>query len=147
LSMIIAELRPAALDEQGLAGALRQYTHSLSQSAHIPAEVQVLGERALPVDLEQAIYRVAQEALANAARHSRASALRVTLDYQPDQVYLVVRDNGVGFDPTRTAEHGYGLHSMQERVSATGGRLVIESVPGEGTVVKAEFPVEGRQDG
>lgn len=141
LNLVITELRPAALDEQGLAGALRQYAGALARTAHIPVEVQVRGERSLPVELEQTIYRVGQEALSNAARHSRASAMSVTLDYQAGCVCLQVRDNGVGFDPSNPADHGYGLRSMRERVESVRGRLLVESSAGEGTLVKADFPL------
>lgn len=142
LSLIIAELRPAALDEQGLAGALRQYARVLEQTAHIPTEVQVRGERSLPVDLEQALYRVAQEALSNVARHSRATAARVLLEYLPGEVRLEIVDNGVGFDPAAAGgpAGGFGLRSMGERVAALGGALSVDSLPGEGTTVRAVVP-------
>jgi two-component system, NarL family, sensor histidine kinase LiaS len=145
LGLILAELRPAALEGQGLAGALRGYLESWSQNARIPAELNVLNERALPLEAEQALYRVAQEALSNAARHSRASAVTVRLAYEPGQVILSVCDNGVGFDPLERADgktRGYGLQNMQERLSALHGWLAIDSTPGKGTSISATVPAE-----
>ncbi|NLG98181.1 MAG: HAMP domain-containing protein [Chloroflexi bacterium] len=143
LGLIIAELRPAALDGQGLAGALRDYLDTWNRHSRILGTLNVVNERALPLDLEQTLYRVAQEALSNVARHSRASSVTVRLAYEPDKVCLSVIDNGVGFDP---AEHssGYGLQSMRERLSAAGGYLTIEGEAGEGTVLKAVVPVKTR---
>lgn len=136
LGRLIAELRPAALEGQGLAGAVRAYTETWAEHAHIPATVNVQNERALPLETEQALYRVAQEALANAARHSRASAVNVRLAYGTEGVTLAVGDNGVGFD-TGAAAAGFGLESMRQRLAALGGTLRVESSPA-GTLVIAE---------
>ncbi len=140
LSIIIAELRPAALDGQGLAGALQTYLDTWSQHARIPATFQVQNERALPLAIEQALYRVAQEALANTARHSRASAVAVRLEYSPQQVCLLVKDNGVGFDPQAAPSSGFGLQSMRERLADLRGHLIVESSPEAGTTVTALAP-------
>ena len=136
LGRLIAELRPAALEEQGLAGALRAYVETWAEHTHIPAEVRVQNERGLPLEVEQALYRVAQGALANAARHSRASAVTVRLAYAPQQVTLDVSDNGVGFDLQAPAA-GFGLESMRQRLAALNGALHLESSPA-GTRVRAE---------
>ena len=136
LGRLIAELRPAALEGQGLAGALRAYAADWADRAHIPAAVHVQNERALPLDTEQALYRVAQEALANAARHSRASAVTVRLAFEDACVRLSVADNGVGFDPLAPTS-GFGLESMRQRLAALGGTLTLESSPA-GTLVSAE---------
>ncbi len=142
LGLIIAELRPAVLDERGLAGALQAYLETWSQNAHIPAEFQVRGERGLPITLEQALYRVAQEALANVARHSRASAITVDLAYATGQVCLSVADNGVGFDPQTDGSSGFGMRGMRERLAAFGGTLSIESAPDRGAKVTARVPMK-----
>ncbi len=136
LGRLIAELRPAALEGQGLAAALRAYVDTWAEHAHIPAGLNVQNERSLPLEAEQALYRVAQEALANAARHSRASAVSVQLAYTPDRVCLTVADNGVGFDPQAPAA-GFGLESMRQRLAALGGQLVVES-SAAGTRVRGE---------
>lgn len=142
LSMLIAELRPAELDGQGLAGALQIYLDTWSQHTRIPATFQVQNECGLPLAVEQALYRVTQEALANAARHSHASAVNVRLDYSPEQVRLVVTDNGVGFDPQVVQHSGFGLQSMRERLSALGGRIMVQSSAENGTTVIAMAPAK-----
>ena len=144
LGLIIAEARPAALEGQGLARALQKYVETWSQHAHIPARFQVQNERALPLQAEQAFYRVAQEALSNAARHSRASSVEVRLEYTGDQVRMVVADNGVGFASQTGQELGYGLRSMQERMEALGGSLWIASSSENGTRITATAPCAER---
>jgi NarL family two-component system sensor histidine kinase LiaS len=140
LGIIIEGLRPAALEDQGLAAALREMLQRWSQQSKIPSSISVREERRLPLNVEQTLFRVAQEALSNVARHSRASAVSVLLEYQPGQVCLSVADNGVGYAPDGPAAAGYGLHSMSERLAAVGGTLRIQ--PGEegGTVVSAAAP-------
>jgi NarL family two-component system sensor histidine kinase LiaS len=136
LGRLVAELRPAGLEGQGLAKALRAYAATWAEQSHIPAAVSIQNERTLPLDTEQTLYRVAQEALANAARHSRASAISLRLVYAPTSVSLTVSDNGVGFDP-RAHAAGFGLESMRQRLAELRGRLTVETSPA-GTTVQAE---------
>jgi NarL family two-component system sensor histidine kinase LiaS len=140
LGLMITELRPAALEGQGLAAALRAYLAQWSEHTRIPAEVQVTNERSLPLAVEQALYRVAQEALSNTARHSRASAASLRLEFTPAEIHLEISDNGVGFDVAGLERRGFGLESMHGRLTELGGRLEIESTPGQGTRVRAEAP-------
>jgi NarL family two-component system sensor histidine kinase LiaS len=141
LGRLITELRPAELEGQGLAGALRDLASSWASRSHILATCQVQSERRLPLDAEQALYRVAQEALANVARHSRASAATVRLTYEPERVLLVISDNGIGFDPAvAAAATGFGLQSMQQRLAALGGQLTLVSAPGSGATLTASVP-------
>lgn len=140
LSMIIAELRPAAMDGQGLATALQSYIEIWSQHTRIPATLHVQNERSLPLAVEQALYRVTQEALANISRHSHASAVSVRLDFSPDKVCLQVTDNGVGFDPQAVQGSGFGLVSMNERLQVFGGQLTIQSATDQGTTLTAVVP-------
>jgi NarL family two-component system sensor histidine kinase LiaS len=135
LGRLISELRPAALEGQGLAAALRSYAGTWAEHSRIPATVQVQNERALPLEAEQALYRVAQEALANVAKHSHASAVALLLSFAPAAVRLVVKDNGVGFDPIQGTT-GFGLQSMHQRLMALGGTLLVESGQ-RGTTVTA----------
>lgn len=141
LGLLITELRPAALEGQGLAGALREYLKNWYQHTRIPADLQVSGERRLPLAVEQTLFRVAQEALANVARHSRASSVTVQLEMLPDEVRLEVSDNGVGFDPQQAAGRGFGLESMRTRMAELNGRLEIQSSPSEGARVYATAPL------
>jgi NarL family two-component system sensor histidine kinase LiaS len=139
LTTLIRELRPAALEGKGLATALRDCVSDWSRQSHIKAEVRVQGERFLPLPLEQALFRVAQEALTNISRHSEAVAVEVDLVWSENEVLLVVSDDGQGFNPTVRDGKGLGLQSMRERVEALGGRLEVTSTPGRGTRVVAQL--------
>lgn len=143
LSLLITELRPAALENQGLAGALHGYIKTWYEHTRIPARLQVLGDRRLPLALEQALFRVAQEALSNVARHSHASAVNLQLEIQSQLVRLEIADNGVGFDARQAAGQGFGLESMNARLVELGGRLEIESTVDSGTRLVAFVPIPG----
>jgi NarL family two-component system sensor histidine kinase LiaS len=140
LGHTISELRPAALDGKGLAEAVDEYLQNWSQRTHIPAELQLQNQRSLPLTSEQPLFRILQEALANVARHSRASAVTVRLVYEPDQVCLTIADNGAGFDPQAGMGSGFGLRSMQERAQALGGQFYLESSPESGTLIRVTAP-------
>ncbi len=140
LGLMISELRPIVLEGQGLAGALGDYLATWSQHSRIPADYQVQNETRLPLEVEQALFRVAQEALSNVARHSRASAATVRLEFSPDRVILCIADNGVGFDPSAAAS-GFGLQSMRERMARLPGSFIVQSAPDGGTTITAEAPI------
>jgi NarL family two-component system sensor histidine kinase LiaS len=142
LNVLIKEMRPAALEGKGLAGALRDYVRDWSQRAEIPAEVHVQGEREAPLQVEQALFRVAQEALANVARHSGANKAEVDLIFTADTLNLRVADDGRGFDPAQDPGEGFGLQSMRERLMRLGGRVEVESAPGEGTRITCVCPLD-----
>ena len=141
LNVLIQEMRPAALEGKGLATALREYVVRWSEGAEIPADFRVQGERRVPLEVEQALFRVAQEALANVARHSGAGHGEVDLIYTDDTVTLRVADDGRGFDPSRNPGGGFGLQSMRERLVKLGGHVNVESAPGKGTRVESFCPV------
>jgi NarL family two-component system sensor histidine kinase LiaS len=141
LNLLIGELRPAALEDQGLAGALRSYLKTWYEHTRIPITLQVTGERRLPLALEQAVFRVSQEALSNVARHSHASAAALKLEYQLEYVRLEISDNGVGFDPRQVTGQGFGLESMRDRLAALGGQLEIHSEKDQGARVAAVVPL------
>ncbi len=141
LNVLIHEMRPAALEGKGLAAALRDYVKDWSEKAEIPAEFHVRGEREAPLEVEQALFRVAQEALSNVARHSGAARTEVDLEYAPDSVTLRIADDGRGFDPDAVSGDGFGLQSMRERLLRLGGRLNVESAPGKGTRVTGVCPI------
>ena len=138
---LTAELRPAELDDIGLAAALR--SHGEQAADRYGFEVDVLGAELrprLPRAAERALFRIAQEALANAAKHARAQAVTIELEAQDGEATLSVVDDGAGFDTDRKAS-GYGLLTMRERVEEVGGRLEVESVPGHGTRIMAAVPL------
>ena len=139
LRALIAELRPAALDELGLGPAIETLAARSGAAAGLEVSTRVaLGDRCrLAPETESTIYRVVQEALTNAAKHAQADRVRVEVARDNGTVEVVVEDDGHGFDPT-TATAGLGLVGMRERVELTGGRLEIQSRPG--TRVSAQLP-------
>jgi NarL family two-component system sensor histidine kinase LiaS len=137
---LIRALRPASLADKGLVQVLREHASEWSRQTGIEAEVLAQGERATPLAVEEALYRVAQEALANVARHSGARHAEARLAWEDGALRLEVRDDGTGFDPEGTAGSGFGLGSMRERVEALAGTLTIASVPGA-TTVTARVPL------
>jgi signal transduction histidine kinase len=139
LTDLIHELRPAALQDQGLAAALRVYAGDWSQRNGIAAGVQIQGDRALPLETEQALFRIAQEALANVVRHSQAQRVEISLAHDTGSTRLTISDDGHGFEPG-DQHQGLGLRSMQERAELLAGELRIESASGEGTRVSVTCP-------
>ncbi len=138
---LIFELRPEALEREGLAGALKHHTEVLRARYGIEVEESLTGEPVTSWDSKQALYRIAQEALHNAGRHARATQVRIVLSQVDSEVRLEVHDNGVGFDSGSAFPGHFGLNTMRERATDLGGRLDIESRPGAGTVVRAIIPV------
>jgi signal transduction histidine kinase len=149
MRLLVYELRPFALKEVGLIGALQQRIDSVEKRAGVEAQLSVEGEIELPEIVEDELFRIAQEALNNALKHAKPASVVVTLRVEgetPDQhVILEVADDGVGFDAHTVGETGgIGLVSMRERTEKLGGDLVVRSTPGKGTSVKAI--VELRQE-
>jgi NarL family two-component system sensor histidine kinase LiaS len=140
LTSLIQQLRPAALEGKGLAAALSEYSREWSRQNGISAEVRVQRQRSLPLEIEQTVFRIVQEALANIARHSKAKQVEIELIYTRDSVSCSINDDGVGFDP-KTGEKGFGLRSMSERAEGLGGNLMIKSDQGEGTSISVNFPI------
>ncbi|MBD0694476.1 GAF domain-containing sensor histidine kinase [Streptomyces sp. CBMA123] len=143
LRAVVVELRPAALEEDGLSATLASQVQVLDRAHTADLAFAADGVRALPPAQEAALLRVAQEALHNALRHSGAGRVTVTLAGTPARgAVLRVRDDGRGFDPesVRRAGRHLGLASMRDRAAAVGGTLTLESAPGKGTLVEMEVP-------
>lgn len=138
LVALIAALRPVALAEGGLPDALRTYLADWSRRTGITADLRLHNERATPLEVEDSVLRVAQESLANVARHSHATHVDVRLAWDDAHVRLTVCDNGQGFDLARPAR-GLGLRGMRERVEAQHGTLIITSDT-TGTTLTATLP-------
>jgi PAS domain S-box-containing protein len=143
IRLVMADLRPPVLDDYGLIPALDWYAKRVAP--RIGVEIAVSGEEPaprLPPRTEAALFRIAQEALTNVAKHARASQVEVTVSTTDSQVSLIIADDGVGFTDTRSQvrnEHGgWGIINMIERAEALGGCCEIDSVPGEGTRVTVE---------
>ena len=147
------ELRPSVLDDLGLIPALRSHVQVFSAETGIHTTFTAsAGVDVLDSHKRTALYRVAQEALTNIARHARASEASVVVDRQEDVIHVRIQDNGKSFDVakvlgSRTIRH-LGLLGMRERVEMVGGRIKIQSVPGQGTTVTAEVPlIRGKRKG
>ncbi|MEV0461706.1 sensor histidine kinase [Nocardia tengchongensis] len=141
---LIAELTPAPLEGQSLAGALNRITERAAAPG-LDAQVLVEGDpQALPMPIEAALVRITQGAVSNVVRHAQAHRMRVTLTYADDAVHLDVVDDGVGIDPAVLAESpsgSFGLNAMRSRVEQQGGTMDVESEPGH-TAVTVYFPLE-----
>ncbi len=139
------DLHPPLLDQMGLPAAVRWHVRREAERAGLVARVATDAfDSRLGSDIETACFRVVQEAVTNIVRHARAHSIGVELRHHEDGVVLTVRDDGAGFDlaaARQRAAHGrsLGLVGMEERVALAGGRLSIESAPGEGTVIRASF--------
>ncbi len=146
LGRLIADLRPSHLDDLGLAATLRWYTKALPEHTPLEIHVEVAGrERPLAPAVNIALFRVAQEALTNAIKHSRATQAWIHLTYDDAAIRLDVRDNGCGFNPLLVENVGraaWGLLGMQERATLLGGRCQVASEPGRGTLVQIVIPAK-----
>ncbi|WP_369134211.1 histidine kinase [Modestobacter sp. I12A-02662] len=142
---LVHDLRPPALDDLGLTGAVRQQAERLLAPRVV---VQVLAGPdvdGLPAAVEVAAYRIASEALANVARHARAASCTVRLAREGGALVVTVTDDGRGIPADATA--GVGLASLRERAAELGGRGTVDCPPEGGTVVRAVLPVDGRRTG
>lgn len=137
LTGLIHELRPVALEGKGLAVALGEYVKRWSRQTGIEAGVAVQEERTIPLEVEQALFRLAQEALANVSKHSGAEHVELALACTENAITLEVADDGRGFEAVPTANTGLGLRSMWERIESLDGELTVESAPGTGTRIVA----------
>jgi len=144
------ELRPSVLDDLGLVPALARYIQSCPTRFGFQADfvtVGIDGQR-LPREVETVLYRIVQEALTNAARHTSANQVSVLLQRRRDAVVLVIEDDGEGFDVAQVMaspqrRERLGLYGMEERASLVDGHLTVESSPGTGTTITVEIPLEG----
>ncbi len=137
LSALIRELHPAPLEDKGLNQALREYADAWSRQNNIATEVTISGICKMSSNVAQTLFRIAQEGLANIARHSEATIVKINLDRLEDGFSLTISDNGCGFDIDTVAGKGLGLQSMRERMQALDGSLDVVSTPGAGTSLTA----------
>src|SRR5258706_1468674 len=140
------ELRPTILDDLGWVPAIRFLADGVSKRANLSIQIETTIADRLPAPLEIVLYRIVQEALTNVAKHSRATRVVVRISRENRIVCCSIEDNGVGFDirevqktPQRT---GLGLIAIQERVTAIGGTLQIDSGAGHGTILSIRIPLE-----
>jgi signal transduction histidine kinase len=145
LDFLVWELRPTVLDDFGLRAALARHTEDWSKMNGVRAELHSTGLNGdrLPPEVETTLFRAAQEALNNVAKHARASRVDVILERRLNQVALIVEDDGIGFDPSdeSAVEQRVGLAGMRERAALVGGTVHVESAPGKGTTVFVRAPI------
>lgn len=143
MRLLVYELRPLALQEAGLGGALAQRLEAVEKRAGIRARLSIEGNLSLPGKVEQALYRIAQEALNNSLKYAHAQEALVQIRRLETQVELEVSDDGAGFDPGSPEPGGVGLKSMLERAEQLGGTLTVISDHETGTRIKVVIPLTG----
>ncbi len=138
----IVMLRPQSLDvTTSLQDALKQSIERMTEGCDIKVNFAVSGTQvSLPLFVEDALFRVAQESIANSLRHGNPGNLWINLDYRGGVILLTVADDGTGFDPSRLDRSGFGVSGMRQRIRALHGTFSITSTPGKGTTVEAEVP-------
>jgi two-component system, NarL family, sensor histidine kinase UhpB len=146
LEGLMADLRPPLLDEYGLGAALAGYGNAFSQRTGVKVVVDNPDELGHDLRPEAAIalFRIAQEALNNVAKHAQARVVKVLVEMQEGEIVLAVTDDGRGFDPGERLLRSkrWGMTTMRERAAAVGGRIAVQSAPGRGTTVRAMVPRE-----
>ncbi len=148
LQRLIADLRPSHLDDLGLAATLRWWAEEVENRGILKVNVEVTGVRKLKLSPPRrlALFRVTQEALTNAIKHSHATQAKVELAYQEGEVSVLIADNGRGFDINKVmsdnVHRSWGLMGMQERASLLGGKVTVDSRPGAGTAVMITIPYQ-----
>jgi GAF domain-containing protein/ligand-binding sensor domain-containing protein len=142
MRLLIFELRPSVLESEGLVTALRARLEAVEERAGLDVSFQVEGETTVPAEVEEGLYRIAQEALNNALKHACARGVSLYLDRREEAVVLEIVDDGIGFDPATSVEGGgLGLDGMIERAARMGGELLLDSEPGAGTKVRVKVPL------
>jgi signal transduction histidine kinase len=141
---LIFELRPGALEEEGLFEALRKHAAAVEGREMVKVSVVCVPNTDLPrlkPAAEEALYRIAQEALHNVGKHARASKVEVCLEAVDGEMTLRISDNGIGFDPRGVRAGHMGLGTMGQRAAALGGEYRVESAPGKGTTITVRVPL------
>jgi signal transduction histidine kinase len=139
LDFLVWALRPTALDDLGLADALQEYVRNWSDYTGVQAELHVRGGHGsrLPREVDTVLYRIAQEALNNVAKHAHARGVNLIVERREHELTMIIEDDGDGFDPEeiRRTGAGFGLQGMRERAALLGGSVEVESAPAKGTTV------------
>jgi nitrate/nitrite-specific signal transduction histidine kinase len=144
MRLLVYELRPAALAQEGLVGALQQRIDTVEGRAGVKSRLLVEGDPSrLPPSVEMSFYRIAQEALNNSLKHAEATEVTVSVEIGAENAILIIEDNGKGFEPSIAREQGgIGLRSMRERSEQLAGRFTLHSSLGEGAVVRVCLPLQ-----
>lgn len=140
---IIYDLRPMALDDLGLVPALDKYLKTFSEHTKLNIVFKNLGRsQRLPSQLEVVIFRLVQEAVQNAHKHAKANEVVVKLEIKLNNVVIVVKDDGIGFDTSEKKDGSFGIIGMRERIAMLNGKMEIKSVINEGTTILIDIPIE-----
>jgi signal transduction histidine kinase len=132
---LLLELRPAGIAEKPLGVILRQLADAVSSRTRLPISITVEGDECLSSEVQTALYRIAQEALNNVAKHAHATRVSIRLDCTSCEVMLEICDDGQGFDTTKRVPGKHGMGIMYERASSINALLEIKSAPGGGTCI------------
>jgi signal transduction histidine kinase len=138
---LIFELRPESLKKEGLVAALEKQADALKARHGIDTVAALCNEPDASLEVKEAVYRIAQEALHNTVKHARASNVKIKMQCTPEQITLEITDDGAGFEARGDFPGHLGLRSMRERALHLGGVLEVDSSPGKGTHVCARIPV------
>jgi signal transduction histidine kinase len=141
---LIFELRPGSLAEDGLVKALRTHAAAVQGRIGLPIVLTADDIERLPIEVEDGLYRIAQEALHNVVKHAAARQVRLTLAREPDAVRMIIADDGAGFDPSVTPPGHLGIAGMRARADKIGAQLVLTSRRGVGTTIDVRVPVAAR---
>jgi signal transduction histidine kinase len=142
MRLLVYELRPPALEREGLVGAIQQRLGAVERRAGVKAHLLVDDMVRLPASVEEELYRIAQEALNNALKHATATSVTVRIRIVNEHVELEIVDDGIGFDPATTGNGGgMGLANMRERVEKLGGTFQVASALGQGTTVSVNVKI------
>ena len=139
-----SKLRPGILDELGLIAAIEWQAEEFEKLTNIKCSL-VLPKEELKLEKNKstAIFRIFQEALTNIARHSQATKIGISLLNHQSNIYLEIMDNGKGISPEQIKDFkSLGIHGMEERAMVFGGQVYVEGIPGKGTIVKVEIPID-----
>jgi signal transduction histidine kinase len=140
---LAVELRPAVLDDFGLASALERLTETFAEQTGLVVDFEsALGRERLPSDTETALYRIVQESLTNVVKHARARRVSISMTRKAGFVTAVIEDDGIGFDSGHAHEDSFGLSGMRERVALLDGSLEVESSADRGTTIAVEVPAK-----
>jgi signal transduction histidine kinase len=137
---LIFELRPESLETEGLVAAISKQAEAATVRHGLAIDLRLGQEPDVPLPLKETLYRIAQEALNNVAKHAHATSVSIELRPTPAELELTISDDGAGFNPAGEFPGHLGLHSMRERAHKAGGELSIQSTQGRGSTVTARFP-------
>jgi signal transduction histidine kinase len=141
MRLLLYELRPMVLEQEGLVGALRRRLDAVDRRAGVASSLEVIDPFQVPQALEEGLYRICQEALNNTLKHANATIVVVRLSLHDDLVDVEIADNGVGFAPAEQSGGGMGMANMRERAQRMGGKMVVTSQERRGTSLHVLVPV------